>query len=164
MFLLFKNIWYYKVFKIFMFTTNNTIDLDYFKLFEIYWKYFNIILSFFSYFLGQNELVSSNKLLPFNIKSINPVQKYLHITELYACILKIFVVVFLLPIDFFSFLFLRKVGWGGGCGGWERNLFNSDIIEVCCTVGCLHIESYPISSYQFILIKIYYICLILYFR
>ena len=123
MFLLFKNIWYYKVFKIFMFTTNNTIDLDYFKLFEIYWKYFNIILSFFSYFLGQNELVSSNKLLPFNIKSINPVQKYLHITELYACILKIFVVVFLLPIDFFSFLFLRKVGWGGGGGGGVREEF-----------------------------------------
>ena len=42
----------------------------------------------------------SNKLLPFNIKSINPIRKSLHIIESYVCILKIFVVRFLLPVDF----------------------------------------------------------------
>ena len=35
----------------------------------------------------------------FKHKSINPIQKNPHITELYACILKIFVCVFLLPIN-----------------------------------------------------------------
>ena len=33
--------------------------------------------------------------LPASIKSIKPIQKYQHITESYACILKIFVVMFL---------------------------------------------------------------------
>ena len=45
-------------------------------------------------------LVKSVKLLPLNIKLINPIQKYPHITESYACILKIFVIIFLLPINF----------------------------------------------------------------
>ena len=133
MFLLFKNIWYHKVFKIFMFTTNNTIDLVYFKLFEIYWKYFNIILSFFSYFLGQSELVSSNKFLPFNIKSINPVQKYLHITESYACILKIFVVIFLLPIDFFYFILFFLGRWGRGGRGVRE-----EFVQLRCYRSMLH--------------------------
>ena len=50
--------------------------------------------------LGENKLVYSNRLLPFNIKPINPIQKYPHIIESYACILKIFVVIFLMPINF----------------------------------------------------------------
>ena len=33
----------------------------------------------------------SVRVLPASIKSINPVQKYPHITDLYACILKIFI-------------------------------------------------------------------------
>ena len=33
------------------------------------------------------------------MKSINPIQKYPQITESYACILKIFVCMFLLPIN-----------------------------------------------------------------
>ena len=37
--------------------------------------------------MDENKLVEFNKILPFNIKSINPIQKYLHIIELYACIL-----------------------------------------------------------------------------
>ena len=45
----------------------------------------------------KKKLVKSVKLLPLSIKSINPIQKYLHITESYACILKIFVCIFLLP-------------------------------------------------------------------
>ena len=49
--------------------------------------------------LVENKLVYSKKLLPFNIKSINSVQKYLHITESYACILKIFSGIFLSPIN-----------------------------------------------------------------
>ena len=53
----------------------------YFNLYWFYWKYFNIILSFFLYSLGENNFLCSNKLLPFNIKSINPIQNYPHIAE-----------------------------------------------------------------------------------
>ena len=49
---------------------------------------------------GETRLVKSVKLLFLSIKSINPIKKYPHITELYACILKIFVRMFLLPIIF----------------------------------------------------------------
>ena len=37
--------------------------------------------------LGENKLVYSNKPFPFNIKSVNPIQKYPYITESYACTL-----------------------------------------------------------------------------
>ena len=50
---------------------------------------------FFSEMYGT---VYFNKLLPFNIKSIVSVQK-IHIIELYACVLKIFVVIFQLPLN-----------------------------------------------------------------
>ena len=93
-----KNVWYFRVFKFSIFTTTNTIQ--YLNRFRVYWKCFSIILSLFSYSLGENKLIYSNKLLLFNIKSINPVKKYPHITESYACILKIFVVIFLLPMNF----------------------------------------------------------------
>ena len=36
---------------------------------------------------GENKCLYSNKLLLFNIKSINPVQKYPHNIESCACIL-----------------------------------------------------------------------------
>ena len=49
---------------------------------------------------NQKRLVKSVKLLPLNIKLINPVQKYPHITESYACILQIFAIMLLLLIDF----------------------------------------------------------------
>ena len=39
-------------------------------------KYFKTILSFFLYSLGKNKFVYYNKLLPFNMKSINQIQKY----------------------------------------------------------------------------------------
>ena len=48
---------------------------------------------------GEKRLVKSVKLLCLSIKSINPLQKYLHITQLYAYIIKIFVVMFLLSIN-----------------------------------------------------------------
>ena len=67
-------------FLIYIFTANITIH------FIFYWKYFNIILSFFLYSLGENKLVYSNKLLPFSMESINPIQKYPHIKS-HACIL-----------------------------------------------------------------------------
>ena len=43
--------------------------------------------------------VKSIKLLPANIKSTNPLQKYPHITELSACILNMFVLMFLCSIN-----------------------------------------------------------------
>ena len=39
-------------------------------LFRFHWKYFNTILSFLWYSRGENNFVSSNKLLSFNMKSI----------------------------------------------------------------------------------------------
>ena len=48
---------------------------------------------------GENKLVQSVNFLSANIKSINPIQKYPHIIESYDCILKIFVIMFLLLIN-----------------------------------------------------------------
>ena len=47
----------------------------------------NMILPFFAYPLGENKFVYSNKLLPFNMKSINQIQQYPHIIESYVCII-----------------------------------------------------------------------------
>ena len=58
------------------------------------------MLSFFLKSLGEKRFGYSVKVFPLNVKSINPIQKYPHITELYACILKIFAITFLLPINF----------------------------------------------------------------
>ena len=54
-------------------------------------KYFKIKSSFFSQLFGEKRFVYSVKVFPLNIKSISPIQKYPHITESYACILKMFV-------------------------------------------------------------------------
>ena len=59
------------------------------------------MLSFFLKLFGEKRLVKSVKLLNLNMKSINPMQKYPHITESYVCILKIFAIMFLLLINFF---------------------------------------------------------------
>ena len=40
----------------------------------------------------KKRFVNPVKVFPASIKSINPIQKYSHIIESYACILKIFVV------------------------------------------------------------------------
>ena len=37
--------------------------------------------------LGENKLGKSVKLLPLNMKTINPIQKYQYITESYASII-----------------------------------------------------------------------------
>ena len=95
----FENVWYFRIFKFCILATNNAIQFFHRTLF-IYWTFFSIILSFFSYLLGENKFIESNKLLALNIKSINPIQKYLHITESYAYVLKMFVIIFLFPMNF----------------------------------------------------------------
>ena len=55
--------------------------------------------SFFLKLFGEKRFVYSVKVFPLNIKSINPMQKYLHITESYACILKMLVLMFLFLIN-----------------------------------------------------------------
>ena len=69
--------WYFRIFRLSILTANITID--HFNLFRCYLKYFNIILSFILYSLEENKFVYSNKLLRFNIKSINLIQKCPHI-------------------------------------------------------------------------------------
>ena len=49
---------------------------------------------------GEKRLVKSVKLLPLSIRSIKATQKYPHIIDSFACILKIFVFMFLFPIRF----------------------------------------------------------------
>ena len=51
--------------------------------------------SFFLTLFGEKRFVYSIKVFPLNIKLINPMQKYPHITEFYACTLKMFVLTFL---------------------------------------------------------------------
>ena len=63
-----------------------------------------MILSFFLKLFGAKRLVKSVKVLPTSIKSINRIQKYPHIIESYACILKIFAATMNLSLNFFFFL------------------------------------------------------------
>ena len=48
---------------------------------------------------GENMLVKSVSFLPARIKSMNPMQKYPHITELFACTQKMLDIMFLFPIN-----------------------------------------------------------------
>ena len=78
-------------------------------------------------FIRENKFVYSNKLLTYNMKSLRPIQKHLHIIESYACICyNIFV------CNEFSIFF------------W--NIFNSKTIKVCY-IFSIHIQSNPMSSY-----------------
>ena len=52
----------------------------------------------------EKRLAKSVKFFPASIKSINPIQKYPHITESYACILEIFVTTIDLSINILIFL------------------------------------------------------------
>ena len=58
----------------------------------------NYVISFLKLF-GEKRFVNSVKVFPASIKSINPTQKYPHIIRSYACILKMFVFMFLLLIN-----------------------------------------------------------------
>ena len=64
-------------------------------------KYFKIISLFFLKLFCEKRFVYSVKVFSASIKSINPMQKYPHIIESNACILKIFVFMFLLLINVF---------------------------------------------------------------
>ena len=62
-------------------------------------KIFRITSSLFLKLFDEKGFVNLFKVFPPSIKSINPLQKYPHIIELYTCVLKIFVFMFLLPIN-----------------------------------------------------------------
>ena len=66
-------------------------------LMELHSTIFKIV---FSRLYGEKILVKWVRLLPLGIKSVNPIQKYLHNTESYACIQKIFVTIVDLSIKF----------------------------------------------------------------
>ena len=62
-------------------------------------KQFKTISSLFLKLFGAKRFVYSVNVFPASIKSIKPIQKYPHIIESYACILKMFVLMFLLLIN-----------------------------------------------------------------
>ena len=64
---IYDNLVFFYSFSIFI--ANITIH---FNIFRFYCKCFKIVLLFSSYSLVENKFVYSNKLLPFNLKSINP--------------------------------------------------------------------------------------------
>ena len=107
-----------------------------------------IMSSFFSKLFGEKRFVYSVKVLPLNLKSINSIKKYPHITESHACTLKMFVLMFL-------FLVNALISFG---------ICNLKRIKISNIVIIIHMESNWMSSNIRILIKIYYICPILYFR
>ena len=55
--------------------------------------------SFFLKLFSEKRFVNSVKVFPLNTKLINPIQKYSHITQSYACFLKMFVLMFLLLMN-----------------------------------------------------------------
>ena len=57
--------------------------------------------SFLKKIFGGKRLVKTVKVFPASMKSINPIQKYSHNIESYACILKVFVFMLLLLINAF---------------------------------------------------------------
>ena len=105
-----------------------------------YWKYFSSILSFCSYSIGENEFEQSSKPLRKINKSNTKVFTHYRIVYLYS-----------INICFIIFVSyeLFNLFW---------NMFNSKAVKVWC-----YFHSH-MSSYWFKLIKIYYICLILWFR
>ena len=131
------------------FTTNNVIDFFHLNLFS-YWKYFGIILSFFSYLLRENKSVESNNLLPFNIKSINPIRKYWIYENTHLRIVCLYFINICYDIfvscDAFNFF-------------W--NTFHPKAVKVVYIV-IINKYRYLMDSYCFILIKIDYVCPILY--
>ena len=64
----------------------------------------SFILKITQEYIIKKKLVKSVKVLPASIKSMNPIQKYPHIIGLFACILNMFVFMFLCPINFSVYL------------------------------------------------------------
>ena len=110
---------------------------------KIVQNYIIILLKLF----GEKRFLNSLKVFPENIKSINLIQKYLHIIESYACILKIFV--------FFVFITDK-------CSNLFWNMFYTKTIEIS-NIIIDYIQQNLISYNIRVLIKIYYISLILCF-
>ena len=95
------------------------------------------------------------KVFPGSIKPINPIQKYRHISKSYACIPKIFVVMFLFckaedKERFINFFYLF------------RNMFYAKRIKTS-NIIIMNIQSNPMTSNIRVLIKIHYLSPILYF-
>ena len=74
--------------------------IPFYTHYVLFIKYFKIISSFFFKSEGENKFVKSVNFLPDNIKSTNPMEKYPHITESFACIRKMLDIMFLFPINF----------------------------------------------------------------
>ena len=87
-----------------------------------------------------------NKILSFNIKSINKIQVSTHWN------------ICLYPINIYCSIFVSYELFSS-----FRNVFNSKAIKLCYII-IIHLEIYPMSSYWFIISKIYYTYPILYFR
>ena len=49
--------------------------------------------------MWRKRICKISQCLPANIKSINPIQKYPHITESFSCSLKMLAFIFLFPIN-----------------------------------------------------------------
>ena len=82
-----------------------------------------------------------------SIKSMNPMQKYPHIIELFACTWKMLALMFLFPIIFFNFF---------------RNMLNTKNIKINNFISSTKYSN-PMCVYFCIFIKFYYISPILYF-
>ena len=80
--------------------TDNTIDFFILTFLESIKNILVLFCHSFRIHWDKINWYTLNKLLSFNIKSINPIQMHPHIIELYACILKLFVVIFLLAMNF----------------------------------------------------------------
>ena len=74
--------------------------IPFYTYYVLFIKYFKIISSFFFKSEGENKFVKSVNFLLDNIKSTNPMEKYPHITESFACIRKMLDIMFLFPINF----------------------------------------------------------------
>ena len=105
-------------------------------------KLFRITLSFFSKTFSKNKFVKSVRALSLNIKTINSMPKYPHISKTSAYILKIFAMIFLLSIQFFiSF---------GMCSTPKLSKY----VILLPSITIYH-QSYPLSYHWFIIIKTY---------
>ena len=93
---------------------------------------------------GEKRSVKSAKVFPASIELINPIQKYPHIFESYACF-----------ICFYVFITDK-------CCSLFWNMLYSEIIKIN-NVTILYVQSNPVSFNIRVLIKIDYICPILYF-
>ena len=67
----------------------------------IIYKIFKYFLSFLIKLLRKDWLVKSVKLVMFNIYSANPMQRHSEIFEWFACIQRIFAIIFWLPVNLY---------------------------------------------------------------